>query len=79
MYCTGNELINTKYFPTDCNILDYFNNHKLPSSILYLNPIVKRKSLFKHQEEYGIWNADGSFNKNRFDIFSNDYDNGLIK
>jgi len=79
IYVSDNFLKTTKYFPTDYDIFEYYNNQDLPIEILHLNPIIKRKYLFIYQDEYGIWNSDGTFNKKRFNLFSEDYDNGSIK
>lgn len=35
-------------------------------------------NIIKYQDEYGIWNDDGSFNKARWEIFTNDYNDGIL-
>ena len=51
------------------------DRNPLPEPILDFSDY---KILIKHQEEYGIWNNDGSFNEQRFNIFLNDYNTDLL-
>ncbi len=79
IYCGNNSLTTLKYAPKEIN--DYFGvgNNPLPSKILpWLDNASLKKILFKHQEEYGIWNDDGSFNKGRWNIFVKDYNNNIL-
>ena len=52
-------------------------NNPLPLEIYDMNK-KDIKVLVKHQEEYGIWNNDGSFNEKRFNIFLDDYKAGIL-
>mgnify|MGYP001619549182 FL=1 len=53
----------------------YLDDNQLPDEIFEIYDI---KDVIKHQDEYGIWNNDGSFNKGRWDIFFKDYESGIL-
>lgn len=70
-----NYITTLKYFPlqVDGNILFYDN--PLPEEVTDF----RDGTIFlKYHLEYGIWNSDGSFNKERFDIFLQDYKDGIL-
>ncbi len=51
------------------------DSNPLPHPVLRFN---KAKILIKYQDEYGIWNNDGSFNQGRWNIFAKDYEAGIL-
>lgn len=67
---TGNNLTTLKNIPNMAEGYDIQKN-PLPSDILNLkkDEFVK---FIKHQDEYSIWNTDGSFNQKRFEIYIKD-------
>ena len=71
-----NEITSLKGAPNEVQgHFDYYEN-PLPIDILDFDDVVRYgdiKELIKHQDEYGIWNNDGSLNQARFDIFCKDY------
>lgn len=69
----------TSLYNFKCNIGKnfYCRNNKLPPEI-YLIFYKNNNLIIKYQEEYGIWNSDGSFNEKRWNILYNDYKAGLI-
>ena len=76
-FCHSNNLSGLKGFP------DYINseninlgNNGLPTQIYTFKDI---KTLIKYQDDYGIWNQDGSFNKARWNIFNKDFKAGILK
>ena len=76
----GNNIVTLKYVPKNFGVMD-ISYKTLPREVelfCYLSN-TKTKLLFKHQEDYGIWNTDGSFNKGRWGIFLQDYQAGMIK
>lgn len=44
------------------------SNNPLPQELLNIDQHPMLNKVIQNQEEYGIWNSDGSFNKARFDI-----------
>ena len=75
--CTDNEITTLKYFPKEISVGPILiGSNPLPKEVLDLYNL---ELLIKHQDEYGVWNTDGSFNKGRFDIFLNDYNSEEIK
>lgn len=75
--CSTNKLTTLKYSPKHIDGFININKNPLPSEILDLDGF-DLKILIKHQEEYGIWNSDGTFNKARFYILLKDYDGGKL-
>lgn len=74
--CNSNELTTLKGMET--SFPGRFNcgsNDSLPSLISSLGSI---RRLLKYQDEYGIWDNDGSFNEKRFHIFIKDYEAGIL-
>lgn len=72
--CTYNKLTNTKYFPQDIKDYCFHLDNPYPKEIAWFDSIF---ILVKYQDEYGIWNSDGTLNLERFNIFKKDYDNKL--
>lgn len=67
--CENNKLTNLKYAPKIIRGSIFCNdNPSLPSEILDLNA-TQRKYFIDNQDEFGIWNDDGTFNKGRFELF----------
>lgn len=54
----------------------YYENNSLPSEVLN---IINEEGFFKHQEEYGIWNDDGTLNEARVGVMRQDYDSGILE
>lgn len=77
--CNDNKLTSLKNIPTTIKNL-FVDKNNLPIEVKTIcDKYDGGTILVKHQEDYGIWNTDGSFNKGRFDIFINDYDAGIFK
>lgn len=75
-----NNITTLKYHPIDVGwSFSVDNNPHLPRQINQFCSHYSISDLFKYQEEYGIWNSDGSFNKARYDIFLNDCNTGILE
>lgn len=78
-YVSGNKLTTLIDIPKDIKGTISIYNNPLPEDIVsYKNPD-DIKALIKYQDEYGIWNSDGSFNKGRYDIFQKDLKAGILE
>ncbi len=53
----------------------WYSDNPLPDEVLNL---ASPKLFIKYQDEYGIWNTDGSFNNGRWNIFIKDYKEGIL-
>ena len=73
--CNDNGLTTLQYAPQEVDSTIFTSVNPLPFEILNFN---HKHMLFKHQDDYGIWNEDGTFNKARFDIFLNDFNAGIL-
>lgn len=73
--CYDNNITSLKGGPIEIEGgLNIYNN-PLPEIILNFED---KKAIFINQDEYGIWNSDDTFNKERFEIFKDDYSNDVI-
>lgn len=72
----NNNLTTLRYMPKQVNGNISIYDNPLPTEILSIH--IDLKSLIKHQDDYGIWDGDGSFNKGRWDILLKEYDAGII-
>lgn len=75
-YCHDNKITTLGYSPKILNGGFHYSGNNLPFEITSIDLDIL--ILLKYQEEYGIWNSDGSLNKSRFDIFINDYNSDLL-
>lgn len=66
-----NNITNLKGIPKSCSGYGIMDN-PLPNEILKLAETPKLKDIIKNQDEYSIWNSDGTLNKGRFKILLND-------
>ena len=73
--CTSNKLTTLKYIPKTIIGNYSYSNNPLPIKVLKFDDIY---IITKYQEEYGIWNSDGTFNNRRWEIFYQDYVKGLL-
>ena len=69
--CNDNRLTSLINAPMKVNGNFVFGHNPLPKEILDLH--IDHNFLLENQEEYGIWNNDGSFNLARFNILIEDY------
>lgn len=77
--CEENMITTLKYVPKYLNSGIVFHDNPLPREvIIFCYSSNDSKILFQYQNDYGIWNSDGSFNKGRWDIFWNDYGTGIL-
>lgn len=53
--------------------IEISNNEYLPFEIISFFEKRSVRVLFDNQDNYGIWNSDGSLNKGRFEFLMNDY------
>lgn len=75
--CSMNKLTSLKYAASNVDGKIHCHYNLLPIDIEYLKGD-ELNILFKHQDEYDIWNNDGTFNKKRFDIFLKDLDSHTL-
>lgn len=73
--CTYNKLHSLLYTPKYIGYRFYYGSNPLPSK---LNDFNVPMAVYKYQEEYGIWNVDGSFNLSRWNMFIEDYEAGIL-
>ncbi len=75
VHCNHNEVTTLKGIPQGV-IVDYRNNPLPPRILKLYNHDIQL--LLKYQEEYSVWNNDGSLNQARFDKLLKDIDSGLL-
>lgn len=68
--CRENQITTLKWCPGYLTNVNFLRDNPLPYEILDFEDMDK---LVMHQDEYGIWNGDGSFNKKRFEMFRKEY------
>lgn len=66
LHCGRNKLTSLQYVPKVIERQITYDNNPLPQPI-YDNERYIR-GIIKNQDDYGIWNSDGSFNEKRFDM-----------
>lgn len=76
--CGSNRLTSTQYAPKHIgrHFQSYDNNY--PDELTSFRDPKILVMLLKHQEEYGLWNTNGSLNKGRWDLFMKDYEAGIL-
>ena len=80
VYNADHNKINTlKYVPEEIGWSFSIENNPLPKEIYNFRAFYSISDLLKYQDEYGIWNSDGSFNKARYDIFFKDCKSGILE
>lgn len=72
-FCHNNKLTNLQHFPRIIGTNHMFHNNPLPSEIM--ESMLYERVVYRYQDEYAIWNDDGSFNKPRWNILMKDYRN----
>lgn len=79
-FCYNNNITTLKYFPKEIGGFLNISRNPLPDEVRAIMISDEQKyKLVKHQEEYGIWNNDGSLNKPRLDMFFKDLTTGILK
>lgn len=68
-WLNDNNLTNLKYFPNVSGEIIIYNN-PFPEEINDLPKYIEK--IVKLQDEYGIWNINGTLNKNRFKLLKNE-------
>lgn len=68
-FATYNKLINLIGIHKVGNDIQISNNH-LPYEVMQFFDVIY---LVNNQDEYGIWNSDGTLNKKRWDVFYKEY------
>ena len=75
-FCGKNDITSLLHLPKNVNCEVIFKpNDRLPSEI---KDYYSSSNIIKYQDEYCIWNQDGTFNKARWDMFMKDYETGLL-
>ena len=73
-----NKITSLKYAPKEMGWAFSTYENPLPKELDRFRESYSINTILKHQEEYGIWNSDGSFNKERWNIFLQDCKNNII-
>lgn len=73
-YCNENKLTSLQYAPKEVAGGIFISNNELPIELFNFS----NRKILKYQDEYGIWNEDGSFNMGRWNIFAKDYDADIL-
>lgn len=78
-WCYKCNLTTLKFVPKKVGGAFIFNgNFHLPKELNENFNESFTNAMIDNQEEYGIWNSDGSFNKDRWEIFLSDYNSGVL-
>lgn len=75
-HCGRNNLTTLEYAPKIIRQQITYDINPLPQLLYDNNRYIK--DIVKHQEEYVIWNSDGSLNEKRFNIMLEDIKNGNV-
>lgn len=76
--CTSNKLTSLIGYNKDVSRNLILHNNPLPDAIMDLYDD-EFNALLDYQNDYMIWNSDGTFNEARFNILLSDFRNGIIE